>query len=116
MDLRCSHPDLTFLGKSSKLANHISTAMNNPAGRIMNFENIFGARCGQIYCTIYGTTNLSIQQYGGSLRPHPQQWGVAMAATSPSRIMEAAFGRLHNSRAGAFVEFIILDGESAGKP
>ena len=45
--------------------------------------------------------------------------GVAMFAASPSSIMEAAFGRLHNSGAAAFggrptvVESIMLDGEAA---
>ena len=40
--------------------------------------------------------------------------------TSPSTIMEAAFGRLHNSGAGAFgasptvVESIMVDGEVDG--
>ena len=45
--------------------------------------------------------------------------GIAMFAASPSSFMEAAFGRLHNSGAGAFgarptvVESIMLDGEAA---
>ena len=44
---------------------------------------------------------------------------MAMSATSPSTIMEAAFGRLHNSGAGAFgarptvVESILVDGKAA---
>ena len=47
--------------------------------------------------------------------------GMAVLATSPPTIMEAAFGRLHNSGAGAFgarpivVESIIVDGEVANK-
>ena len=45
---------------------------------------------------------------------------MAMFATFPSTIMEAAFGRLHNSGAGAFgarptvVESIMVDGEIDG--
>ena len=44
---------------------------------------------------------------------------MTMLAASPSRNMEAAFGRLHNSGAGAFgarptvVDSIILDREAA---
>ena len=47
-------------------------------------------------------------------------FGMAMVAASPSSIMEAAFGRLHNSEAGAFgarptfVESIMMDGETGG--
>ena len=46
---------------------------------------------------------------------------MAMFAAFPSTIMEAAFGRLHNSGAGAFgtrptvVESIMVDGEVANK-
>ena len=43
--------------------------------RKINFGTIVGARYGRIYCTIYGTTNLAIHQYGGGLRPPPPQWG-----------------------------------------
>ena len=45
---------------------------------------------------------------------------MAMFAALPSRIMEAAFGRLHNSGAAAFgarttvVESIFVDGETGG--
>ncbi len=45
---------------------------------------------------------------------------MPMFATFPSTIMEAAFGRLHNSGAGAFgarptvVESIMVDGEIDG--
>ena len=44
---------------------------------------------------------------------------MAMFAAFPSTIMEAAFGRLHNSGAGAFgagstvVESIMVDGKAA---
>ena len=47
--------------------------------------------------------------------------GMALFATSPSTIMEAAFGRLHNSGAGTFgarptvVESMMVDGEVANK-
>ena len=44
---------------------------------------------------------------------------MAMIAAFPSTIMEAAFGRLHNSAAGAFgagstvVDSIVVDGKAA---
>jgi hypothetical protein len=37
------------------MLNNPSAEINNPSGRITNFGLVFGARYGEIYCTIYGT-------------------------------------------------------------
>ena len=59
-----------------------SGCLKNPSARIHNFSGriilsgtIFGAIYARISCTIYGTINLTIHQYGGGLRPPSQQWG-----------------------------------------
>ena len=54
----------------------------------MNFGTIFGARYGRIYCTISGTTNLAIHQYGF------HNSGAGAEGARPT-VVEAAGGRLH---------------------